>query len=240
MMMMRSSLSPHASSRARARARAMTLVEILVAIAILALIGTLIYGAFDGMSRSRKGISRINERYAQGRGALSRIARELQSAYLSRHVPLDKNQAVWLTSFVGDAERVDFNAFSHRRLGANVHESDQAEIGYFVARDPEQSGKNDLVRREAKRLDIQPAKGGVVNVLAEDVESFHLEYLDPITGEWVDSWDSTQPAGQLDRLPLTVWVTLVVKGGPGDKPVKFETKVPIAMQVPLNFAALQR
>ncbi|MCC6553852.1 MAG: general secretion pathway protein GspJ [Polyangiaceae bacterium] len=218
----------------------MTLIEVLVSIAILALIGTLIYGAFDGMNRARRGIFRVNERYHQGRQALSRIARELQSAYLSKHVPLDKNQAVWMTAFAGDSERVDFNAFAHRRLGANVHESDQAEIGYFLARDPEQSGKVDLVRREAKRLDVEPTKGGVVHVLAEDVESFHLEYLEPITGEWVDSWDSTQPAGQLGRLPLTVRVTLVMKGGPGDRPIKFETKVPIAMQIPLSFAALQR
>lgn len=233
--MTRTSLPP--VPRRRARARGLTLIEVLVSIAILALIGTLIYGAFDGMSRSRRGISRINERYHQGRGALSRIARELQSAYLSRHAPLDKNAAVWLTGFVGSAERVDFNAFAHRRLGANAHESDQAEIGYFVVRDPEQSGKYDLVRREAKQLDTLPAKGGVVNVLAEDVERFHLQYFEPITGEWVDSWDSAQPAGQLDRLPLQVWVTLVMKGGPGDAPVKFETKVPIAMQIPLSFAA---
>lgn len=222
--------------RHRAPARGLTLIEVLVSIAILALIGTLIYGAFDGMSRSRRGISRINERYHQGRGAISRIARELQSAYLSRHALPDKNQAVWLTGFVGDAERVDFNAFAHRRLAANAHESDQSEIGYFVSRDPEQSGKYDLVRREAKRLDNLPAKGGIVNVLAEDVESFHLQYFEPISGEWVDQWDSTQPAGQIDRLPLQVWVTLVMKGGPGDRPVKFETKVPIAMQVPISFA----
>jgi general secretion pathway protein J len=135
---------------------------------------------------------------------------------------------------------VDFNAFAHRRLAANAHESDQAEIGYFVSRDPEQSGKYDLVRREAKRLDNLPAKGGIVNVLAEDVESFHLQYFEPISGDWVDQWDSTQPAGQFERLPLQVWVTLVMKGGPGDRPVKFETKVPIAMQVPISFATLQR
>lgn len=227
----------------KGRARGLTLIEVLVSIAILALIGTLIYGAFDGMSRSRKGLSRINERYHQGRAALSRIARELQSAYLSRHLPADKNQAVWLTAFVGQdlsPDRVDFNSFAHRKLSRDAHESDQAEIGYFVVRDPEVSGKYDLVRREAMRLDTEPTKGGIINVLAEDVESFNLQYFEPVTGEWVDSWDSTQPAGQLDRLPSQVWVTLVIKGGPGDKSIKFETKVPIAMQVPLSFAALKR
>ncbi|XXY44549.1 type II secretion system protein GspJ [Sorangium sp. So ce269] len=224
----------------RRRAGGLTLLEVLVSVAILALIGTLIYGAFDGMSRSRAGISRISDRYHQGRAAIARISRELQEAFLSRHQPADKNIVVRLTAFAGQdsspADRVDFTAFAHRRLLRNVHESDQCEIGYFGSRDPERD-RLDLVRRESKTIDTEPTRGGVVNVLAEDIESFNIQYLDPVTGEWVDSWDSTQPAAQLDRLPSQVWVTLVLNGGPGGEPIKFETKVPIAMQVPIAFGA---
>ncbi|KYF99679.1 general secretion pathway protein GspJ [Sorangium cellulosum] len=226
--------------RRRRRAGGVTLLEVLVSVAILAIIGTLIYGAFDGMSRSRAGISRISDRYHQGRGAIARISRELQAAFLSRHQPADKNIAVRLTAFTGEdsspADRVDFTAFAHRRLLRNAHESDQCEIGYFGSRDPERD-KLDLVRREAKFIDLEPTRGGVVNVLAEDIESFNVRYLDPVTGEWVDSWDSTQPAAQFERLPSQVWVTLVLNGGPGGEPIKFETKVPIAMQVPIAFGA---
>ncbi|MGK3989010.1 type II secretion system protein GspJ [Sorangium sp. So ce136] len=222
----------------RRRSGGLTLLEVLVSVAILALIGTLIYGAFDGMSRSRAGISRISDRYHQGRGAIARVSRELQEAFLSRHQPADKNIAVRLTAFAGQdsspADRVDFTAFAHRRLLRNAHESDQCEIGYFGSRDPERD-RLDLVRREAKTIDIEPTRGGVVNVLAEDIESFNIQYLDPLTGEWVDSWDSTQPAAQFDRLPSQVWVTLVLNGGPGGEPIKFETKVPIPMQVPIAF-----
>ncbi|XXX77017.1 type II secretion system protein GspJ [Sorangium sp. So ce134] len=226
--------------RRRGRSGGVTLLEVLVSVAILAIIGTLIYGAFDGMSRSRAGISRIGDRYHQGRAAIARISRELQAAFLSRHQPADKNIAVRLTAFAGEdsspADRVDFTAFAHRRLLRNAHESDQCEIGYFGSRDPERD-KLDLVRREAKFIDLEPTRGGVVNVLAEDIESFNVRYLDPITGEWVDSWDSTQPAAQFERLPSQVWVILVLNGGPGGEPIKFETKVPIAMQVPIAFGA---
>ncbi|HTN83052.1 MAG TPA: type II secretion system protein GspJ [Sorangium sp.] len=222
----------------RRGARGLTLLEVLVSVAILALIGTLIYGAFDGMSRSRAGISRISDRYHQGRAAIARISRELQEAFLSRHQPADKNIVVRLTAFAGQdsspADRIDFTAFAHRRLLRNAHESDQCEIGYFGSRDPERD-RLDLVRREAKTIDTEPTRGGVVNVLAEDIESFNIQYLDPLTGEWVDSWDSTQPAAQLDRLPSQVWVTLVLNGGPGGEPIKFETKVPIPIQVPIAF-----
>lgn len=233
-------MAPRQRRRGRRRARGLTLVEVLIAIAILSLIGTLIYGAFDGMSRTRRGIGQMTDRYHQGRAALARISRELQSAFLSRHQPLDQNYIVRKTAFVGQdsspADRVDFTAFAHLRLSANAHESDQAEIGFFAARDPENSGKLDLVRRESKYIDLEPTKGGTINVLAEDIESFSIQYFEPITGEWVDSWDSTQPAAQLDRMPMQVWITLVLKNGPSGKPIKFETKVPIAMQVPLAFA----
>ncbi|WP_437780293.1 type II secretion system protein GspJ [Sorangium sp. So ce1097] len=224
--------------RRRRRAGGVTLLEVLVSVGILALIGTLIYGAFDGMSRARSGISRMSDRYHQGRAAIARISREIQTAFLSRHQPADKNIVVRLTAFTGEdsspADRVDFTSFAHRRLLRNAHESDQCEIGYFGSRDPERD-KLDLVRREAKTIDLEPTRGGVVNVLAEDIESFNVQYLDPITGEWTDSWDSTQPAAQLDRLPSQVWVTLVLNGGPGGEPIKFETKVPIPLQVPIAF-----
>ncbi|WP_437676209.1 type II secretion system protein GspJ [Sorangium sp. So ce131] len=224
----------------RRRVAGVTLLEVLVSVGILAIIGTLIYGAFDGMSRSRAGISRMSDRYHQGRAAIARISREIQEAFLSRHQPLDKNIVVRLTAFVGDdaspADRLDFTAFAHRRLLRNAHESDQCEIGYFGSRDPE-SDKLDLVRRESKTIDTEPTRGGVVNVLAEDIESFNVEYLDPLTSEWTDTWDSTQPAAQFERLPTQVRVTLVLKGGPGGEPIRFETKVPIAMQVPLAFDA---
>jgi general secretion pathway protein J len=225
----------------RALSRGLTLLEILVSISILALIATLIYGAFDGMSRARTSIFKSEERYHQGRGAIARMSRELQSAFLSLHQPSPLvSQPVRLTAFIGtnqgSQDRVDFNSFTHRRLGANRHESDQNELSYFLSRDPDRSDKYDLVRREAKDLDIDPAHGGVVNVLAEDVESFDLKYLDPITSTWIETWDSTQLSGQMNRLPLQVMIRLVIKGRDGAAPIKLETKIPVAMQVPLTFA----
>jgi general secretion pathway protein J len=219
----------------RSFSRGLTLLEIMVSIAILSMVGMLIYGAFDGMSRSRRGLSRINDRYHQGRAALSRMSRELPAAFLSLHQPPSEAARVRKTAFIGTAERVDFTSFSHRRLERDSHESDQNELGYFLSRDPD-SNKYDLVRRESKYIDEYPTKGGIVQVLAEDVETFTLEYFEPITGEWVDAWDSTQVSGQPDRLPLAVKVTVVLNGGPGDEPLTLRTKIPIAAQLALDFA----
>ena len=226
-------------SRRRARARGLTLLEVLVSIGILALISTLIYGAFDGMARSRAGLTKLDDRYQQGRSALARMSRELQSAFLSMHQPAQQSQQIRITAFVGKnqgtSDRVDFTSFSHRRLGRDLHESDQNELGFFVVRDPEQRDKYDLVQREQKEIDLEPTKGGVINVLCEDVAEFDLSYLDATTGEWTETWDSTQAAGQFQRLPLQVKIRLVLRGGIGDRPIKLETRIPIAMQAAVTF-----
>jgi general secretion pathway protein J len=72
--------------------------------------------------------------------------------------------------------------------------------------------------------------------VAEDVDEFDLRYFDPVTQQWTDSWDSSNATGQLGRLPSQVKVTLVLRHGPGDRPITFQTKVPIEMQLPLSFA----
>ena len=222
--------------------RGMTLLEVLVSIGILALVGTLVYGALDGMNRSRVGIERIDDRYHQGRQALARMSRELQAAFLSLHMPQQITNSVRTTAFIGtdsgSSDRVDFTSFSHRRLQRNVHESDQNELSYFMGRDPDRSDKYDLLRREQKEIDLDPARGGVVNVLCEDVTALDLQYLEPSTDTWLDAWDSTQPAntGQFNRLPLQVKIRLSIRGGEGDRPIKLMTKVSLGMQIPLSFA----
>ncbi len=224
----------------RRRARGLTLLEVMVAVAILAMVSVLIYGAFDGLNRGKKNLGRLNDRYHQGRAALERMSLELSSAFLSQHQPPTEQQIRRLTIFAGStgspADRLDFTSFSHRRLMHDAHESDQNEISYFGSPDPNVSGKIDLARREASIIDIDPKRGGEVNVLVDDIELFDLRYLDPMTGMWTETWDTMQATGQPNRLPLEVKITLVLKGGADGKPITFVTKVPIPMQAPLSFA----
>jgi general secretion pathway protein J len=212
----------------------------MVAVAILAMVAVLTYGAFDGLSRGKKNLGRLNDRYHQGRAALARITQEISSAFLSMHQPQTEAQVRRLTIFAGSngspADRLDFTSFSHRRLVKDSHESDQNEISYFGSPDPNVSGKTDLARREAIMIDLEPKRGGEVNVLAEDIESFELRYLDATTGMWTDTWDSSQSTGQPGRLPFEIKITLTLKGGADGKPVTFTTKVAMPMQAPLSFA----
>jgi general secretion pathway protein J len=220
----------------------MTLLEILVSIGILAMVSTLIYGAFDGMQKTRAGIGRVDERYHQGRQAIARMSRELQSAFLSFQQPqlltASVRNFIFLGTDGGQSDRIDFTSFSHRRLLRNVHESDQNELSYFLGRDPDRPDKYDLLRREQKEIDLEPTKGGVVSVLCEDVTTFDVQYLEPLTDTWLDAWDSSSQASQytFSRLPLQVRIRLTLKGGEGDQPIKLMTKVGLGMQSPLTFA----
>lgn len=227
----------------RSLMRGMTLLEVMVSIGILAMISVLIYGAFDGMSRSKKGLSNMNQRYREGRLAMRRISRELSSAFISVHQPLSPHLSVRTTMMKGanssPADRIDFASFSHTRVLHNAHESDQNEISYFGSTDPEVSNKTDLARREATIIDLEPEKGGVVQVLAEDIDLFDLKYLDPITGMWQEHWDTSQATDQLGRLPVQIKVSLVLRNGPGGKNIPLVMRVPISMQAPLSFAVPQ-
>jgi general secretion pathway protein J len=220
-------------------ARGMTMIEVIVAIAIMAMVAVLIHGVLDSLSRGKAGESMRAERVHEGREALQRIVHDLSSAYLSMHVPTNQALMTEKTAFVGRSanqyDRIDFTSFAHRRTERDSHESDQAEVGYFVEPDPDVPDKMDLVRREQTPIDIDPLKGGIVDEVAENVQEFDVRYLDALTGQWVETWDSTQITGQPNRLPLEVKVKLVLKGVGAGKDYEYTTKIFLPMQQPLSF-----
>ncbi len=225
-----------------------TLIEVLISIAILAAITSLLFGAFSAMKRSKDGLTRIQDRQREGRLAMARITRELQSAYLSAHIPLNQALIVQKTIFKGErgtpADRVDFTAFANRRLDRDSHVSDQCELSYFGSPNPDGSSTTDLVRRIDTEIDLEPTRGGKVEVLATDIDLFDLQFLDAQTGQWQESWDTTQATGQPDRLPLQVRIILVLNGGArsgSDRSrgtIRLVTKVGLNMLQPLTFATL--
>jgi general secretion pathway protein J len=231
-------------------ARGFTLVELLVAIVILASISLLIYNAFGSMKRSREGVERVQDRYREGRLAMTRMTRELQSAFISLHAPILTSLLVEKTAFIGTtgtpADRLDFDSFSNRRIDRNSHVSDQCELSYYGSSNPELSGVTDLVRRVSTTLDLDPKKGGRVEVMATDIDLFKLQYLDPVTNSWLDTWDTSQGVtGQPARLPVQVKIVLVLNGGNrqgydrGQGTIRLVTKVDLPIENALNFALMQ-
>ncbi len=234
------------TSRPHSRQFGFTLLEVLVAIAVLAVLSMLLYGAFSGMKRTKEGVERINDRQREARMAMARMVHELQMSYISAHEPVPPTRPVQKTVFKGASgipgDRIDFVAFAHRRLDRDSRESDQCEISYYLASNPDKPGVVDLLRRESSIIDLDPEHGGRVEVLATDVDLFDVAFLEPMTIQWLETWDSTQSMGQLGRLPFQVRITLVLNGGKrsargrAQAPIKLITKVALPIQRALTFA----
>jgi general secretion pathway protein J len=225
----------------RTRALGMSLIEVMISVVILAIISTLMYSGFVQTTRNKARVEGQTDRALEVTGALERMARELQSAFVSAQVNPSPSLQVVRTAFVGTdrgaRDRLDFTSFSHQRLYRDAKESDQNELSYFVARDPDASGQRVLVRREQARIDDDPLKGGTLQIVLHDVDTLELEYLDPITMEWVRSWDTTQGAGQPNRLPAQVKIILGVVSIDGRRTTqKVGTRVSLPLRYGLNHA----
>lgn len=203
--------------RPASRQAGITLMEAMIAITILTMVSTLVWGGFSQTARNKERVERDLDRMQEVRISLDRMVRELSQAYVSAQVNPNTALQQMKTAFIGhdhgERDRIDFTSFAHRRLRRDAHESDQCELSYFLANDPdpERSGQRVLARREQNRIDDDPTRGGHVQVLAHDVVGLDLEYLDPTSGEWLKSWDTTQAAQQPNRLPSQVKILLTVR-----------------------------
>jgi general secretion pathway protein J len=225
--------------------RGLTLIEVMVAMAIIAIVSTLLYTGFTQTARNKRRIESEMDRHHEIRMGLERIARELSMAYVSAQVNPSPALQVVNTAFVGKesggGSRIDFTSFAHQRLYRDAHESDQNELSYFLADDPDDSSRNVLARREQQRIDDDPLTGGNAQVLIRDVTGFELSYLDPQTGEWLSTWDTTQAAMQPNRLPSQVFVKITVPNVRGQGPEQvFGTRTSLPLQFALNHAIYRK
>jgi general secretion pathway protein J len=226
----------------RTRTRSgMTLVEIMVAMTILAIVASSLYAGFSQTARIKARVEKQLEREHEIRSGIERMAQELATSYTSAQRNINEALRTMLTGLVAKEEgsntRVNFTSFSHRRLYRNAHESDQNEITYFITRDPDDSSKDVLARREQRRVDDDLEKGGQSQILISDVTAFELSFYDPLTQEWQATWDSTQSASQPNRLPLQAKINVTVPNltGKGSDQT-FGTRTFFPITYALNFS----
>lgn len=215
----------------------LTLIELMIAVAILAMISTMVWSSFSQTTRAKKTIEASQDRYHETRIAMGRLARELSEAFLTKNFSTEGQLVTTPRSlFVSEDrppfDRVDFVAFAHHRLYKDANESDQCEVSYFVTRDLEDPGVENLVRRESRRVDEDPRHGGSVLILVPDVAELDFSFFDTRSQEWVEYWDTTSLDGQPDRLPAFAKVVLVVKDGP-DRTLRFVEKVTLQLENPI-------
>ena len=234
--------------------KGLTLMEVMVSLALLAGIGTVVYSALGMSFIARDAYAADDAVQTAGQAAMSRIARELQLAWLT-----DNFMAIntYRTVFIGeDSDPVDkiwFSSLSHHRIYRDARECDQTEITLWAEDDPTEQGDYVLLHREAPRVDQEPDEDGEILPLAYGVKRLDFKYLDPSTNEWVNEWNSVEGgapgtigtggvvAGSAGSgsgsLPRAVRVILVLEGPDPEQPDKTR-EVPFVTTVMLEYANL--
>lgn len=230
--------------RTRRAQRGVTLLEVMVAIAVLVMTATMIWAAFDQTGRIRTRLGARQETDHLARIALQRMTRDLRGSFLSLHVNQAQTLASIRTAFiVGSANgssTLDVTTFTHRRLRRGTHEGDACEVGYRVEPHRGEDGNpqgetKDLIRRESPRLDPEPTRGGTIDVLIPNVRQFEVRLWDESQERWIESWDTTQAAGQAGRLPLRARITLTLQEGERGVERVYSTETTLPLTRPLTF-----
>jgi general secretion pathway protein J len=219
----------------RRREQGFTLIEVLVAVAILAVMMLIAYGTTSTTAKAKKGYEEVQDRYREVRVAMNRVVSDLSMAYVSQNE--DRSVLEPRTFFVGEsggsADQVRFSTFAHTPLVANANESDQTIISYAIEADRDDRTRDNLMRRETRRLPTGDEKWDQTkasnDILLSGVKSFKCQYFDPLDREWKDSWSTQNTDGRAPRLPDRVRVTIVVENDLKEE-VTFTTQVRIHLQ----------
>src|SRR4029079_14444230 len=193
-------------------------------------ITTIMWGSFSQTASTKKTIQSEQDRAHTVRVALTRMARELEMAYLSdnENTAITNLRTFFVASARADVDEVTFasfahqrlracgawcalSSFAHQRLRAGAAEGDTALISYYGAPDPDDRRVLNLMRRETRRLQAEDPSSllGEAYILCPDVARVKFAFYDHRKKEWQTDW-STLDASGTPYLPTHVRITLTV------------------------------
>lgn len=182
------------------RPHGFTMIEVLVTLTIGSLLVISAVSATRALMSTREKIGYRIERLAEGRRALEAITAALRNV---RRDPISGKPVIVGQSGGSGArnDRIDLLVIDDRRVRTEGAESDQYEIGFYLASEGDGQPPALYCRRD-HAFDDHPREGGVATVVAEGVLGLSFEYY--MEGEWYSEWPPTEP-----RIPQAVRVTLV-------------------------------
>jgi len=206
------------------RNRGFTLLEVMIAAAILAVIVTILYGAFAGSIKSMEISSEGGDIYRRARIVLNRMTQEINCAYL----PYKEEIPGFQYAFIGEDRAEDdlpqdTLSFTTAALPLNGPSHGLKEVGYYLVPDPE-TEEPSLLMREDTTPDDRIDEGGTSHLLAEGIWGVDFTYYDERGREW-NRWDSTSTVF-LGKIPRSVRISLFFKDE-REEPLSLTATVPI-------------
>lgn len=179
-----------------------TLIEILVASIIGTFVAVIAVGALRAAAVSAQMVDENIETASELRFAADKIAFDLVNFYRDKDIKNTKFTGTFEEMSDEFVNRLVFYTVSRTKARANQPESDVYEVEYFLAKEEE---KSFLMRRVWPNPDRESEPGGILTVLAENIDIFEVRYFDG--KQWHDEW----PADR-ERMPAMVEVSLAAKG----------------------------
>jgi prepilin-type N-terminal cleavage/methylation domain-containing protein len=201
--------------------RGFTLLEIMIATTILAIIMITVYGVIGRALYAKNHSEERADLYASGREAVLKIADEIEGA-----LPPTAGRNLGFVGIPGTGrvptDSVQFDVVVRRLYGTSETRGGRALVSYSL--DPIKDTPNLFALRRQEQLLAEPAPQDpndpdappsepevFAAYVLDQIAGLRFRYLDPRTGEWADSWDTTvePPSGQPPiGLPGAVEITL--------------------------------
>jgi general secretion pathway protein J len=214
-----------------------TLIEVMLALAILAFITTIMWGTFSQTASNKRAIEGAQDRLHTVRVALTRMAREIEMAYLSgsENLALADRRTFFVATSRSDVDELSFSSFAHQRLRAGLAEGDTTIVTYYGERDPDDRRILNLMRRETRRLQAEDPKliAGESFVLCPDVAKVKFSFYDFKRKAWEGEWSTLNATGT-QYMPTHVRITLTVIDERGQE-VSYSTDARVQMTEKVDY-----
>jgi len=174
-----------------------TLVEVMVAVTIGGFIMLVAVGTLKAITSSAEMVDSNISAAAEVRFASNMLSRDLVNFYRDENIENSK-----LIGTVEDSEQGSYLVFytvSRAKARSDQPEGDIYEVEYYLMKDED---KSLLMRRLWPNPNEEDEPGGILSVIAEDIDVFQVRYFDG--EEWSEEWPE-----EMDVLPQLIEVNIV-------------------------------
>jgi general secretion pathway protein J len=178
-----------------------TLVEVMVAVTIGGFIMLVAVGTLRTITSSAEMVDTNISAAAEVRFAMNLIAKDLVNFYRDENNENTKLIGTTEESADGNVSYMVFYTVNRMKARADEAEGDIYEVEYSLMQDGERSL---LMRRLWPNPNEEYEPGGILAVIAEDIEVFEVRYFDG--EEWSNEWPE-----EMEVLPQLIEVSIVGK-----------------------------
>ena len=178
-----------------------TLIEVMVASTIGAFIMLVAVGTLRAITASTERVDRSISTAAEIRFASNLLARDLVNFYRDENIENTELIGTFTESGEGSTSYIVFYTVGGAKARIDQPESDIYEVEYYLAMNED---KPLLMRRLWPNPNKETEPGGILTVIAEDIDVFQVRYYDG--EEWSTEWPE-----EMEVLPQLIEVSIVAK-----------------------------